>query len=264
VCDQHTRYFESRGEVRHPRQMFQADLLHLIRSWKTAGDEIILMGDFNENIYEGNLARNLLHEDIRMSELCQHTTGSRLPNTHIHGSVPVDAVFATAGISCTAVTLLPHRVGVGDHYVFLLDIESDTLLGDVFPQVIPISRRLLNCASDTIKNTYILVLNQLTSRHLIYKKLHYIQQDSTRMTHAQLQLRMNKVNLELEDFVTSSEKDCQNERYRMVSVCKGLDSQTLAAEESGTILRKEDTGPEEPDSRLLTPRSKESLEYHDG
>ena len=56
VCDQHTRYFESCGEVRHPRQMFQADLLRLIRSWKTAGDEIILMGDFNENVYKGNLA----------------------------------------------------------------------------------------------------------------------------------------------------------------------------------------------------------------
>jgi hypothetical protein len=109
VCDQHTRYFESRGEVRHPRQMFQADLLLLIRSWKTAGDEIILMGDFNENVYDGDLAQNLLHDDIRMSELCQHTTGSRLPNTHIRGNVPIDAVFATAGISCTAVTLLPEE-----------------------------------------------------------------------------------------------------------------------------------------------------------
>ena len=118
LCDQHIRYFESRGEVRHPRQMFQADLLLLMRSWKTAGDEIILMGDFNENIYEGNLAQSLLQEDIRMSELCQHTTGSRLPNTHIRGSVTIDAIFATAGISCTAVTLLPHRMGVGDHRLF--------------------------------------------------------------------------------------------------------------------------------------------------
>ena len=50
----------------------------------------------------------------------------------------------------------------------------------------------------------------------------------------------------------------------MVTLCKGLDSQTLAAEESGAILRQEDTGPEELDSRVLTPRSKESLEYHEG
>jgi hypothetical protein len=73
--------------------MFQADLLRLIRSWKTAGDEIILMGDFNENVYEGNLARHLLHEDIRMSKLCQHTIGSRLPNTHIQGSVPITSLL---------------------------------------------------------------------------------------------------------------------------------------------------------------------------
>jgi hypothetical protein len=50
----------------------------------------------------------------------------------------------------------------------------------------------------------------------------------------------------------------------MVTLCKGLDSQTLVVEESGAILSKEDTGPEEPNSRLLTPRSKESLEYHYG
>jgi hypothetical protein len=98
-------------------------------------------------------------------------------------------------------------MGVGDHRVFLLDIESDTLLGDVFPRVIPISRRLIICTSDKIKHTYISALNQLTSRHLIYKKLLYIQQDSTRMTHAQLQFRMNKVDLELEEFMKSSEKD---------------------------------------------------------
>jgi hypothetical protein len=59
-----------------------------------------------------------------------------------------------------------------------------------------------------MKHTYISVLNQLTSRHLIYKKLLYIQQDSTRMTHAQLQLRMSKVDLELKEFMKSSEKDC--------------------------------------------------------
>ena len=50
----------------------------------------------------------------------------------------------------------------------------------------------------------------------------------------------------------------------MVTLCKGLDSQTLAAEESGAILRQKDAGPKELDPRLLTPRSKESLEYHEG
>jgi hypothetical protein len=175
VWDQHTRYFESRGEVRHPRQMFQIDLLNLIREWKNAGDEIILTGDFNENVYEGHLSQYLLHDDIRMSELCLRITGSRLPSTHIRGSVPIDTIYATAGVSGKAVTLLPHRSGVGDHRVFVIDVSSESILGDVFPRVIPASRRLLNCASDRIKASYISVLNQLTDRHKVYQKLQDIQ-----------------------------------------------------------------------------------------
>jgi hypothetical protein len=119
VWDQHTRYFEARGEIRHPRQMFVVDLLNQIREWKLAGGKIILTGDFNEDVYGGKLARKRSHDDIRMTELCFQVTGARLPSTHIRGSVPIDAIFVTAGISGKAATLLPHRTGVGDHRVFL-------------------------------------------------------------------------------------------------------------------------------------------------
>jgi hypothetical protein len=165
VWDQKVGYFKSCREVMQPRLIFQADLLNLIRIWKTTGDGIILLGDFNKNVYEGKYALDLLGNKFRMSALCLRTTGSRLPNAHIRGNVPIDAVFATAEIYSTAVTLLPHRVGVGDHGVFLLDIDSNTLLGDIFPCVIPVARRLLNCASDWIKENYILVLNRLLNRH---------------------------------------------------------------------------------------------------
>ncbi len=36
--------------------MFKSDLLSLLHRWKAAGDEILLMGDFKENIYTNNFA----------------------------------------------------------------------------------------------------------------------------------------------------------------------------------------------------------------
>ncbi len=51
VWDQHRWYFEARREKRNPQAMFKSDLLSLLRRWKVAGDEILLMGGFNENIY---------------------------------------------------------------------------------------------------------------------------------------------------------------------------------------------------------------------
>ena len=216
VWDQHVRYFESRGEIRNPRDMFRADLISLLRRWKSDGDEIILVGDFNENVYTGDLSAALSSEDIRMRELCRHITGSSLPPTHIRGSVAIDAVFATAGVSGESVALLPHRVGVGDHRVFIIDISSPSMIGDIFPRVLPASGRLLNCASDRIKGNYIRVLNQLTSRHALFRKLLFIDVDSDNIPSSQVHLRMNKLDLELEQYMKAAEKDCH--KYKRTNI----------------------------------------------
>jgi hypothetical protein len=105
-------------------------------------------------------------------------------------------------------TLLPSLVGIGDHRVFILDIDSRSLLGDVFPRVILMSRRLLNCASDWIKISYISVLNQLSNRHLLLKKLLLIDKESDSLSPASIHLWMNKVILEQEHFMKSAECDC--------------------------------------------------------
>jgi hypothetical protein len=168
VWDQHSQYFEARGEIRDPRVMFKSDLLSLLRRWKASGDEILMMGDFNENVYSGAISTALAGEDLCMTEICYRTTGKHLPPTHRRGSTPIDAVFGTAGLVCSAASLLPCNKGVGDHRVFIVDITSESILGDVFPRVIPPSCRLLNCKSNKIKNSYIAVLNQLSNRHLIF------------------------------------------------------------------------------------------------
>jgi hypothetical protein len=56
VWDQHRWYFEAHREIKSPRAMLKSDLLSLLCRWKVAGDKILLMGDFNENVYTGNFA----------------------------------------------------------------------------------------------------------------------------------------------------------------------------------------------------------------
>jgi hypothetical protein len=127
-----------------------------------------------------------------------------LPPNHMRGGTPIDAVYGTSGILCTAVALLPSQVGVGNHRVFLLVISLETILRDIFPHVILIASCLLNCASDKIRKNYILVLNQLANRHLVFKKLLRIDKDSDHITPAQVQLRMNRVSIKLEQFMKSA------------------------------------------------------------
>jgi hypothetical protein len=122
--------------VRNPRAMFLLDLISLLRWWKAEGDKILLLGDFNKNVYTGHIAMALLGDKLRMSEMCQQATGRPLPPTHSQGAKPINAIYGTSGIDCTAVALLPSRVGIGDHRVFIIDIMSGSILGDVFPRVV--------------------------------------------------------------------------------------------------------------------------------
>jgi hypothetical protein len=195
VWDQHLRYFDSRGESQDPRSMFHHNLISILWQWKGAGDEIMLLGDFNKNVYLGPIACSLSSEELSMGKTCQRTTGEMLPATHSQGCNPIDAVFCTAGLVWTAVTLLPSRVGVGDPWVFVLDFVSETILGNVFPRVILLARRLLNCASDKIRNNYIAVLNQLLNRHLMFKKMLRINRASNHLSPAIVQLCINKVDM---------------------------------------------------------------------
>ncbi len=222
VWDQHLRYFKSRGESQDPRSMFHHDHISLLHQWKGASDEIMLLGDFNEKVYSGSIACSLSLEELRTGETCQQTTGKMLPATHSRGRNPIDAVFSSAGLVCTAVTLLPSRVGVGYHRVLVLDFASETILGNVFPWVIPLATRLLNCASDKIRNNYIAVLNQLSNRHLMFKKMLHIDRARDHLSPAIVQLCMNKVDMELEQFMKSAEMDshkykCSNIEWSLYS-----------------------------------------------
>jgi hypothetical protein len=216
VWDQHVWYFEAQGEIRNPRAMFQSDLLSLLSVWKAAGDEILLLGDFNEDVYTGRMASALSSKFLRMKEVCHWMTGIPLPPTHNRGTVPINAVFGTAGLMVTSVSLLPSRAGVGNHRVFLIDVSSNSIMGDVFSRVIPAAGCLLNCKSDKIKSNYTKVLTQLSNRHLIFKKLLFVDWESDRISPSMVQLKTNTIDLELEQFMKSSEQNCH--KYKMMQI----------------------------------------------
>ncbi len=159
-----------------------------------SGNSILVMGDFNEDVYNGVLSKIITDEPLQLCELCQWTTGQHLPPTHHRGSYPIDAIFCTADIAPTAVSLLPFGAGVGDHRVFLLDLtSSQSLIGDAFPRLMPAASRLSNCNSKQIRNKYNQVLNQLSNQHLLFHKLLWLNDEVDSLTETQFLLRINKI-----------------------------------------------------------------------
>jgi hypothetical protein len=80
-----------------------------------ADDEVLLLGNYNKDVYSGNLAIQLSSDKFQMTKMSPRTTGNKLPSTHICGQTPIDRVFPTCGLVCKVVTLLPSREGIGDH-----------------------------------------------------------------------------------------------------------------------------------------------------
>ena len=79
VWEQQDRYFRARGEFRDPLEMFDTQLLELMRGWRSDDEEIILMGDFNTHVYESHLATQLRKDDICLQEQFQKLFDSDAP-----------------------------------------------------------------------------------------------------------------------------------------------------------------------------------------
>jgi len=182
--DQHYRYFEAREDFRSPRDIFFDDLIAQLLRWKGEEYEIILLGDYNEHVYEDRLTRRLAYDDLRMQEQCLAVNGEHLPPTFNRGSPPLDAAFATAGINCASATIFQKNRGVGDHRCFVLDFQSTSVIGDVFPRVVPAAGRKLT-ENERHRDAYRKCLNQLCDRHQMFRKLLDIWRDSDSLSDSQ-------------------------------------------------------------------------------
>jgi len=133
---QHEQYFEAKGDLRSAKTIFFEQLIAQLVVWKMTDADIILLGDFNENIFSGWIAKRLKQLDLNFSEQCLVCTGTHIPPTFRDGIMPIDAVYATAEIECVNAFILPHKCGIGDHRCFILDISSSSVIGTRFQNIV--------------------------------------------------------------------------------------------------------------------------------
>jgi len=215
--DQHERFFEPTGDFRSPRTIFYEQLMAQLVIWKANGEEIILCGDFNENVYNGRIQRRLALPDLNMKEQCHLHTGDRLPATFVTGTRPIDAVFATSGIEVLNAGLLSKYGGVGDHRAFVLDFTTASILGTSFPRVLPRQGRKLNCHCERIRDSYNKVLDQLADRHGMYRKLNDLTKIADVISASEFQVKMNRWDDELTEYMRSAEDKCHKFKQDHVS-----------------------------------------------
>ena len=210
VREQHERYFEARGDLRSAKAIFFEQLIAQLVVWKATDADIILLGDFNENVYSGRIAKRLEQSDLNFSEQCLGCTGTHIPPTFRDGIMPIDAVYATAGIECVNAYILPHKGGIGDHRCFILDFSSASIIGTRFQNIARCAARRLHCKSSRLVQAYNHELDMICSRHKMYERIYFIYSHVKYLPDGDFAFLINKWDTELTHYKLHSETNCTN------------------------------------------------------
>ena len=92
---QQQRSLESLDDDTCPREAVLRDILILVDTWQQKGVQIILMGDFNEDITLHKLKVRLEQKGLGEIFSTQH---GQPPNTYNRGTRPIDGIFTTSNI----------------------------------------------------------------------------------------------------------------------------------------------------------------------
>ena len=122
--------------MRSSRSTFFDQLIAQLVGWKNSDANIILLGDFNENVYTVPIAKHLALPDLNFNERCLKCTSVHIPPTFRDGVIPINAIYATAGIKSVNAFILPHKGGIRDQRCFILDFTSSSIIGTKFPNIV--------------------------------------------------------------------------------------------------------------------------------
>ncbi len=91
-----------------PRVKFWEDLIHLLKTWREAGDRIIVCLDTNENIYSKAIGKALTEEGgLEIKEVVEGYTGKKNGPTHFQGQLPINGIWATTDVTIANACILP-------------------------------------------------------------------------------------------------------------------------------------------------------------
>ena len=108
-----------------PRTKFREDLIKLLKTWRAAGDRIVVCLDANEDIYRKAIGKALMEEDgLDMKEVVGSYTGKRIGPTFFQGQLPIDRVWATSDIRVSNACIMPAGYSIGDHQLFIINMHS--------------------------------------------------------------------------------------------------------------------------------------------
>jgi len=210
-----------------PIQYFREQLIKQLLAWKSTGANIILAGDFNEDVYDDFLAKRLQQDDLQMTCQFEASNGERLPNSHQSGTLPVMAIFATPGITCTNAHAGAHGANVGDHRLLIYDFQAPTILGTHLPHMSRPPGRGVRSHIPRQRKIYNRTIKDLNRRHRLLSRLNAFMSDPHLSKHQKI-FHLNRWDIQFVQHQKCAESRSNKGGNRNIAFC----------EESTALLRK--------------------------
>jgi hypothetical protein len=207
---QHRRYFiTQQKDLSCPRIRFREDLVKKLKQWREQGDKLIVCLDANEDIYMKSIGKALTDtEGLNMAEAVGEFTGKKISPTFFRGSKPIDGIWTTPDIIVTHTCVMPAGYGVGDHRLFVIDMQASSLIGEKPMKVQRFtSRRLNNKVSSGATRKYVARLETSIARHRIIERMGELHENCH--SKKKFRQRMNRLDQESMELMTNAEKKCQ-------------------------------------------------------
>ena len=152
-----------------PTAKFWEDLAQSIVGWQNDGNQLVLMGDWNEAIVNGNLTEWM--STFGLSEAVTGIHGSNPPPTFHRGTDAIDGIFVSDSVKVKRAGYLAFGEIPGDHRGIWIDVPHKSILGYKMADIPKASSRRLKLDDPRIVQRYLDILDGYLAAHKVYSRL---------------------------------------------------------------------------------------------
>ena len=166
AAQQHCLLLQNGDSITNPRKAFRRDLIAFLKQLASDGDEILLLGDFNEPLGSEADGMTLIAAELNLLDLFASHNSSTMPATYARGSSRLDYALATAKVVASVRSAgyepFNNRFPT-DHRAYFIDFDSTRLFGSNTQHLSRIEPRVLksqnvNQVTEYIQKKYDLLL----------------------------------------------------------------------------------------------------------
>jgi hypothetical protein len=158
TSQQRSQLVQSNDPIQEPRKAFKRDIRQLLKTLIQRGDQVMLLGDFNETIESPYSGIAAIAAELNMVDLMSTRSSVQPPATYARGRVRLDYGLATQQIAESLIaggyeafnTRYPT-----DHRAYYFDFDTNKLFGSETQPLASPSLRMLHASNMTQVTKYI-------------------------------------------------------------------------------------------------------------